>query len=40
VNGKPVSPGDELSGARVVRITIESVTFRRGGREFTLTVQE
>ncbi|MEI6633585.1 MAG: hypothetical protein WCP22_07170 [Chlamydiota bacterium] len=40
VNGKPITRGEELSGARVVKITIESVTFRRGGREFTRTVQE
>lgn len=40
VNGKSLSPGEELSGARVMKITLESVTFRRGGKEFTVTVHE
>lgn len=40
VNGKSLSPGDVLSGARVVKITLESVTFRRGGKEFTVRVHE
>jgi hypothetical protein len=40
VNGQPLSRGEELSGARVVKITIDSVTFSRGGKEFTRTIQE
>ncbi len=40
VNGLAVSPGEEVSGARVVKIAVEGVTFSRGGKEFTVTVHE
>lgn len=40
VNGRPVAPGEEVSGARVVKITMDGVTFRRGREEFALTVEE
>lgn len=40
VNGRPVAPGEEVSGVRVVRITMDGVTLRRGREEFALTVEE
>jgi hypothetical protein len=40
VNGRPVAVGEELSGVRVVGITVDGATFRRGTEEFALTVEE
>lgn len=38
VNGTPVTEGDSVSGARVLRIDAEHVVLRAAGRTFTLTL--
>lgn len=39
VNGKTISKGDRIEGARLMAITPEGAVFRYGGEEFTLKVK-